>query len=146
MTIKAPPDQSAASTALRRCMRAHRVPNFPDPGSNGGMSVNLSPGGSTITIDGIAFSGPTFQAAEKICTPLGSSGAKPAVPDQQKLALLADARCMRQHGVPRFTDPQFPLSGGIFGGGVDCQDASSPEYKGRPAAVCNKTLGGYGPG
>jgi hypothetical protein len=119
---------------------------FLPPGPNGGMAVNLSSGGSTVTIDGIAFSGPVFQAAEKNCTPLGGGGGgNPAVPEQQKLALLAYARCMRQHGVSQYTDPQFPSGGGIFGGSVDRQAASSPAYK-HAAAVCSERLGSYGPG
>jgi hypothetical protein len=125
-------------------MRAHGVPNFPDPGPNGGMSVNLSSAGSTVTIDGIAFNGPIFQAAEKICKPLGdSSGGNPPVPEQQRRALLDFAKCMRQHGIP-YNDPTFPPGGGIFGGGAVGSD-NSPADK-QAGATCRKTVGSYGAG
>lgn len=50
--------------AMSRCMRAHGVPNFPDPtfqnGPNGGVGVRI--GGS-----GLDPNSPAFQAASKAC-------------------------------------------------------------------------------
>jgi hypothetical protein len=126
-----------------RCMRAHGVPNFPDPGPNGGFQTILSSSGA-MKIDGVTFSSPAFEAAEKTCMPGGRSGANPSVPRQQKQALLGFARCMRQHGISRYTDPRFPPGGGIFGGGVSPQAATTPPYK-RAAALCDNTLGSYRP-
>jgi hypothetical protein len=128
-------------------MRAHGVPNFPDPGPNGGVTVVFSPGSSTPTIDGITFSGPAFAAAEKVCQPLGHTGgpSNPPVPEKTKRAMLAVARCMRAHGLP-YTDPQFPSGGGIFGGG-----ATSPTEGKSPAFIradhtCYKSAASVGPG
>ncbi len=64
--------------AAARCMRAHGIQNFPDPDSFGGNSVSQMPGSSTITIAGIPFSGPAFEAAEKLCDPLGLGIRPPA--------------------------------------------------------------------
>lgn len=125
--------------AAAQCMRAHGVPNFPDPGPSGGMTVLMSPGSSTVTIDGIPLSGPAFQAAETICKPLGNTGpGRPAVTEQQKHALLAFARCMRQNGIP-YADPQFPAGGGIFGGGSSGQDQNSPGFK-HAVTICNAAM------
>lgn len=55
--------------------------------------------------------------------------------------MLGYARCMREHGISQYTDPQFPPGGGIFGGGVSPQAATAPAYK-HAAAVCSKTFGG----
>jgi len=134
-----PPATTGASTQLTaaQCMRARGVPNFPDPGPNGGFQTILSSGGA-VRINGITFSGPAFEAAEKICKPGGTSSGNPPVPEQQQRAMLDFARCMRQHGISQYTDPQFPPSGGIFGGGVSPQAAATPAYK-HAAAICAKT-------
>ncbi len=84
----------------------------------------------TVTIDGIAVNGPAFTAAAKVCSPLGHSGGNgnPAVPEQTRRSMLAFAHCMRAHGLP-YNDPQFPPSGGIFGGGATSTDeATTPRY------------------
>jgi hypothetical protein len=100
------------------------------------MRVNIS--GSTVAIDGIQFSGPKFHAAEKVCQPLGSTSAgNQPVSEQQRLALLTFARCMRHHGFRLWADPTFPPGGGIFGGG-------GPYPKHSPAVIaaakaCNTT-------
>ena len=69
---------------MSECMRAHGVPNFPDPtkGSGGeGISVLSSPGSDTTTIGGIPFSGPVFEAAIKTCKFFGGGTGPPAVSD-----------------------------------------------------------------
>jgi hypothetical protein len=57
-----------AALAHARCMRAHGVPNFPDPtiSSNGGAIVQRSGG------PGINPRSPAFQQAQKICAKTGS--------------------------------------------------------------------------
>ncbi len=61
----------ADALAMSSCMRAHGVPNFPDPifgtGPAGGVSVRI--GGP-----GIDPSSPAFQAAQKTCMPLMQRG------------------------------------------------------------------------
>ena len=135
--------------AASECMRAHGVTNFPDPrkGAGGeGLTVLFSPNSSAVTIGGITFSGPAFEAAEKACSFFGPAGGNPPVPEQQKRALLAFAKCMRQHGLTAYADPQFPPGGGIFGGGNDGRyDQNSPAVK-RAASICNQAMRSDGGG
>jgi hypothetical protein len=103
--------------AAARCMRAHGIQNFPDPDSFGGNTVNQVPGSATITIAGVSFSGPAFEAAEKRCDPLGLASGRPPITEHQKLTMIAFAECMRRHGLKQWADPQFPPAGGIEQGG-----------------------------
>jgi hypothetical protein len=60
----------AQALAMSKCMRAHGVPNFPDPtfqsGPGGAIGIRIGGPGS-----GIDPSSPAFQAAQKICLPAG---------------------------------------------------------------------------
>jgi hypothetical protein len=99
---------------LARCMRAHSVPNFPDPtlGAGGeGFSIAKSPGSSSVTVDGISFSGPAFRAATKTCQFAGALGPSAGTSGTQKEAFIAMAHCIRTHGVPNFPDPFFGPGG-----------------------------------
>jgi hypothetical protein len=132
---------NSSPIALSKCMRAHGVPNFPDPtqgpGGDEGLSISETPGSSALTVDGVTFSGPAFQAAEKGCRRFlpGEGGPRPGISESQKRAAIAHARCMRAHGVPNFPDPEFPGNGGIViapGPGVNAQ---SPAFE-RARAAC----------
>lgn len=125
---KAPRDAAQPATqavAYAKCMRSHGVPDFPDPGGS-------SAGSNTFL--GIALpasinpQSPAFQSANTVCQKVVATGglAKPPITEQQKLALLASAECMRKHGVSDFPDPTFPNSGGISQSGVDPQ---SPAFE-----------------
>ncbi|MGH3265444.1 MAG: hypothetical protein ACRDNS_26015 [Trebonia sp.] len=114
--------QDAALT-FARCMRAHGVPSFPDPDSQGdfppfqtGVSKQVS------------------AAANETCKrllPSGGAGAGTGG-DQQKLAFaLQVARCMRSHGFPAYPDPTLSSQGGgtrFDGTGIDTK---SPEFQTR---------------
>ena len=82
-----------------KCMRAHGVPNFPDPNSEGSfqLSAGLSPGA------------PAVAAAQAKCQRFmpGGGPLSPGPPaSAQTMALLRRvAVCMRAHGVPQFPDP-----------------------------------------
>jgi hypothetical protein len=137
---------NSSPIGLSRCMRAHGLPNFPDPtagpGGEGFNGLFVSIDGS-MTVDGVSFSGPALKSAEKACKAFlpGGGGPPPAIPESRKLAAIAHARCMRAHGVPKFPDPTFPAGGGIeiqIGPGVDPQ---SPAFK-QARVAC----GGMGPG
>ncbi len=107
-----------AAYAYANCMRAHDVPNFPDPtpsSSGGGFSVVGSPGSSAVVINGTSFSGPAFNAASKACGRSGAGISPPPLTEAQKQGMFAKARCLRRHGVPGFPDPSF----GPGGHGVD---------------------------
>lgn len=126
---------SSKQYAAARCMRSHGVPDFPDPDSFGGNSVTQTPGSATITIAGIAFSGPAFQAAEKRCNPLGLASGPPPISEHQKLTLIAFAECMRHHGLKQWADPKFPPSGGIEQGGGP-YNRDDPKVQ-SAAKICN---------
>lgn len=97
-------------------MRSHGVSNFPDPTApapgreGGGFSILKTAGSSTVTINGAAMGGPAFTGAGKTCGL--SSAIDPApITEAQKEALIAKARCLRNHGVPNFPTPFFGPGG-----------------------------------
>lgn len=120
--------QSAASTKAGKglefadCIRAHGVPNFPDPTSNGGGGLKIQQSatagsGASLSVNGVPVKGPAFQAAQKACSkylpaPRPISAAQVA---NLRKAALRLAACMRSHGVPNFPDPsvQAAPNGGI---------------------------------
>jgi hypothetical protein len=81
------------------CMRAHGLPNFPDPNSEGQVSIsNVNPNSTT------------FADAQRDCGRFSASGASGKPPSAaQQAKILANALkfsvCMRAHGVPNFPDP-----------------------------------------
>ena len=95
-SAKASADQSLQ---FSKCMRAHGVSNFPDPGSSGGIEI---PVGS-----GLNPQSPAFQSAQKACRPkLPGGGPGVIKPSKaQYAAALVFSRCMRSHGQPNFPDP-----------------------------------------
>ena len=96
------PTHVQAALAYARCMRAHGVPDFPDPDSNGQFNVDRHSVSSQET------------AANQVCHHLLNTGDQAnAARQQQGLGqALKYARCMRAHGVPNFPDPQT-TNGGI---------------------------------
>jgi hypothetical protein len=101
--------------SMSRCMRANGVPNFPDPreGPNGG-GVGW-PGGGPVMISsdvllimGQRIAGPVVASAAQTCKEyMAPSGAPPALSESQRQAAIAQADCMRRHGLPNFPDPTF---------------------------------------
>lgn len=115
---------SSTAVAFADCMRAHGISNFPDPGPNG---INLS---------GVDTQSPAFQSAHEACAPLQPPGAGQGSPasESDRLAAIANANCMRSHGVPNFRDPTFLPNGGntVSLNGIDTE---SPAFK-RATAAC----------
>jgi len=100
------PDASSASPQAVKysdCMRSHGVPNFPDLNANG--SVNLP---SDINPDA-----PAFQSAQQACAGQrpGAGSPPPPISLAQQKSFVANAKCMRRHGVPNFPDPVFGPGG-----------------------------------
>jgi hypothetical protein len=98
-------------------MRANGVSSFPDPtaGSGGeGFNGLGESNDGTIIVDGSTFSGPVVLAAEKACKEYlpGGAGPPPAIPESRKLAMIANAECMRKHGIP-LPDPTFGQPGRV---------------------------------
>jgi hypothetical protein len=81
------------------CMRAHGVPNFPDPGSGGGIHIQVGSGVNPLS--------PSFKAAQTSCTKLLPGGGPGSHhPTAQQIAQTRQVSvCMRQHGVSGFPDP-----------------------------------------
>lgn len=117
-----------SAIALTQCMHSRGVSNFPDPttGPGGsGFPIASTPGSSTVTVGGIAFSGPAFQAAEKTCRLFGGGLRPPPISEAQKEGMLAKARCIREHGVRNFPDPTFAPGG--YGAGVNLPPNFNPD-------------------
>ena len=95
-TTKATTKLSAREQAVRfaECVRAHDVPDFPDPDDENEFQY------------GVSVSPEVWRAAVSACKalqPPGSLSAKRTV--QQQSASLRFAACMRAHGVKDFPDP-----------------------------------------
>lgn len=130
------PSVTAQQLAFAKCVRAHGVPSFPDPGTSASGPEN-SIGGIEIPTS-INMQSPAFHAAWNDCQGLIavrlSPQGKPSVTPAMKASLIAHAQCMRTHGVPGYQDPTFPASGGIAftDAGTNPQ---SPAYK-HAVGVC----------
>jgi hypothetical protein len=119
-------------------MRSHGVPNFPDPGSGGGLSIG--PG------SGIDPSSPKFRAAQQACQKLLPNGGQPSPQQRAKMqaALLAFSACMRSHGVPDFPDPTFAGGGArlsLNGGPGSDLNPQSPRFQAAQTACQGKLPG-----
>jgi hypothetical protein len=120
-------DLSAASArgdgaiAFSRCMRAHGVPAYPDPGSDGLLPKK--------TPQQVGVSPSTFQAAQGACIHLVPNGGQPtqAQVQQYRSVMLAYAGCIRAHGVPNMPDPDSRGHLDI-GPGTDV-DVNGPQFK-----------------
>jgi hypothetical protein len=114
-------DPMAQAVRFAGCMRAHGLPNYPDP-------QQFSHGShQSIQIETPNLNSPQAQAAAKACSRFLPSGATNPVQDaQQRAHLLAFARCMRTHEIPDFPDP---TSIGGFPPTIARVDRSSPVFR-----------------
>jgi len=127
-----------------RCMREHGI-DMPDPqfSSEGGKAIIQQGGpGSKVTPEKV-------KAAEAACRKYRDEVKPPEMSDADKekfrKAALANARCMREHGID-FPDPKFDENGGaqieLRKGNID---PNSERFKAAQKA-CESTLpGGGGP-
>jgi hypothetical protein len=109
-----------AELKFAQCMRDNGV-NFPDPNSEGRNDIKVGPGSGIDERD--------FEAAQKACEKYQKAIPRPELTeaDQEefKKNALANARCMREHGID-FPDPEFTAEGGArikLGGKIDPEDA-----------------------
>ncbi len=96
----------------------------------------------SLTVDGISLGdGPAVKAAEKACKAYlpGGAGPPPPISAAQRKAMLANAQCMREHGVPNFPDPTFPGQGGVAIGLGKGVNPASPVFQ-----AAAKSCGGPG--
>lgn len=116
---------TAGPLAYSECMRAHGIPKFPDPNSNGGIEFNAS-----------GVDPATYEAARRACASLRGGGSGNAGAPQNLASELKFAKCMRAHGVPNFPDPNS--DGGFSGsGGID---PASPAFQ-NAQSICFKQVG-----
>ena len=97
------PDRQARELAFVACMRREGIADMPDPvpGDTSGRSAVRY----AIDVMGKG-SDPLFQAALDECQDLLPELPEEEPPSPEELdALLAFARCMRDHGLPDFADP-----------------------------------------
>ena len=118
-------DGPGAAFQFAACMRAHGLPNFPDP------VVHSSAGQTSVAIrvTPALVGSPAFKSAQHACgnilPPPGSKqneGETPAQQHAREQDILAFGRCLRSHGITNFPDPnpqgQLPLSQ-VTAAGVD---------------------------
>jgi hypothetical protein len=116
------------ATRFAACMRSHDIKGFPDPNSQGAISITGGPGSN------LDPSSPKFQAAQRACRKVLPNGGQ-ATPAQQAKATeqaLAFSACMRKHGVRDFPDPNFSSGHGVIqikGGPGSDLNPSSPTFQ-----------------
>lgn len=105
--------------AYAECMRAHGLPGFPDPQSDGTFNTTKANSGD--------FHGPRFLSGNKACAHLQGPGITPAQQTQFTNQALKYASCMRAHGITSF---QFspPQRGGTAGLGAPGANPNSPQF------------------
>ena len=89
----------SAKLGFARCLRAHGVPNFPDPNASGQEPPNWKQ----------LISTPQGQAAVGACS-YWDNRIHNDVAAQNQAAMgeyVRFARCMRTHGLPNFPDPAY---------------------------------------
>jgi hypothetical protein len=101
---------NADAIPYSQCMRAHGVPNFPDPSPNSPPGKPF--GAATLAQAGVDPNTPQFQAASTACARLQPPGPSPAQRQQLLSLMMRFAACMRAHGVPGFPDPST-ANGGV---------------------------------
>ena len=119
-------------------MRAHGIPDFPDPNSDGQIQLEAHPGSD------LDFNSPKFQAAQQACRSLEPGHGNPQQQAQDRVKMLKYSQCMRDHGIKDFPDPN--PQGGLMisaapGGDLD---PNSPQFQAAQKACQSLMPGGKG--
>lgn len=126
--------QTSQMLAFSRCMRSHRVADFPDPNSSGELPKRKF---------AIASNNPQFVGAHRACEHLlpNSGQPTPAQVQQAWSDMRQFARCMRSHGVPNWPDPTVtsPQDNRPFFNTPASIDLSAPQIVGKINA-CQRVL------
>jgi hypothetical protein len=129
---------SADPAAYSACMRAHGVPKYPDPDSDGRILLEVGPE------SGIDPESAQFKAAAEACQKLAPREGYAPSPAQQardREELLKFSACMRKNGVPTFPDPKVSSGGvsiSLAGRGLN---PDSPRFKAAEKA-CEQLIPG----
>ena len=105
--------------AYAQCMRAHGLPGFPDPQSDGSFNSTTQNRGD--------FSGPRFLSANKSCAHLEGPPESAAKFQQDVRQALKFAACMRAHGITNF-QANVSQSTGQVGVGAQGANPNSPQF------------------
>jgi hypothetical protein len=92
--------------AYSRCMRAHGLPSFPDPGSGGTIPK--------VTAQQLGVGASQLQAAQNQCRsllPNGGGGPTQTQRQQWMSGMRRFAQCMRSHGLSNWPDPVLDAGG-----------------------------------
>lgn len=137
-TLRTITDQALA---YAKCMRAHGIPNFPDPT----VQDNAQNKGVGFSLNGINPNSPQVKAAAKTCQRQTGFGHISAAQLQAGMsAMLKFAECMRAHGIATFPDPfenSHQIGFNLDGTGID---QSSARFK-AAQKTCQPLLPGGGP-
>jgi hypothetical protein len=130
--------QQTGAVAYAGCMRTNGVPNWPDPETNGTFDK------TKLTTQRLGVSSSKLQSAQAACRhllPNGGNGPNAAQLQQMKTQGFEFARCVRNHGVPNFPDPDNsgripdPASVGIDQGSPKFEAANVACAKYRPPYI-----------
>lgn len=128
-----------AGVRFSACVRAHGVPDYPDPSNGGGAGGGAAGNTGGVKLRSLSESPQVLQTATQKCRKYLPAVKGPATSPAQltklRAAALADAECMRAHGVANFPDPQISLTGGHIvshigaGSGGAKLNAQSPAFE-----------------
>lgn len=124
--------------AYSQCMREHGVKEFPDPDGNGRLTLRARPGSA------LDPNSSTFKAAQEACQRLRPQPGT-AERERNRAAGLKYSRCMRDHGIRSFPDPDS--DGGMrieMRPGSD-MDPKNPKFQAAQEACKSLQPGGKGP-
>jgi hypothetical protein len=116
--------------AFARCVRAHGVPNFPDPDSGGNFDKHV--------LRQLGVSDSRLRAAEAPCGNMNRPGGQAPLTAQEQQDYLRAAACMRAHGITSFPDPVFSGVGVSFPSPA-ALDTSSPQFV-RARQTCERLI------
>jgi hypothetical protein len=145
---------TASAVGYSACMRAHGVPNYPDPDSSGqlpktdaqqlGVSTSRYHVGQLACRHLLPTAGGLPQQ-EHEC--MQNSDCPPALVQQMLTADRKLALCMRSHGVPNFPDPTADSDGPVFDiSAAGISDAESHTHRfGATLDECERRIGGNAP-
>jgi hypothetical protein len=128
--------------AYAKCMRAHGIPDFPDPT----VQDNARSKGVGFSMpSGVDQHSAQFVSAAKLCQKeTGFGHISPAQLQAGMNAMLKFAECMRSHGIASFPDPfenSHQIGFNTSGTGID---QNSPRFK-AAQKTCQPLLPGGGP-
>ena len=135
--------QTHALLLAGRCLRQHGLPNLPDP-----TIASSGPAKGHAILDKhalLAFPSSVFTQAVLAChsalEQAGFRGGQNAAANPQDIRdLLAFARCVRNHGIPNFPDPNSQGGFNLAGTGINSHQLSPTELA--AARTCLPTAHG----